>query len=230
MSELSPYLQPLARGMLTEKIINFPSADTKANLKSGKKSAVYVDGRDIPSFPKLNVIAVGAYIDLLRNSGMIEKNEDRGRILSAVPQGPFSINGAVGLVAGVPVIQRRIGEKTHGKNKRYQGRYQIGAEVVMLEDTASTGMSIIEEADSLITSLFNPIGAVALVDREMGARTLLTEHGYEFEAAMTLRSILQYGLAEGMKEVTQTKYDEVMAELDPIEVAQNDLKWHNSSI
>jgi orotate phosphoribosyltransferase len=221
MPELSLQQQELARGLLVEGIIQFTSSDNKTEIKSGKKSIVYVEGRDIPSSPELYSTAIDAYVDVIRGSGLIEKNDTRRRLLCAVPQGPYTITGAVGRAAKAPLIQHRVGTKKHGIDKKYQGRYYPGDEVVMIEDTASTGASIIEEADSLISIGLNPIGAVALVDREMGARTLLKNHHIQFAAAITLRGILEYGLAEGIKGVTQTIYEDVLSELDPIEVAQN---------
>jgi orotate phosphoribosyltransferase len=216
MSELRPNMQRLARGMLEEDIVKFGDF----TLKSGKKSVAYVNLRDMISVPHLFDQAASAYSDTLIDSGLLVKSDGGTRSLEAVPEAATYYGGAVARAVGAPLLYHRVKAKEHGQPRAVEGRYDAGDEVVLLDDVITTAGSKVEEATALSEFGLKVTGAVVLVDREQGGRTELDSQGIDFAAAMTLSSIARYALDENLAGVTQTLYDSLLGELDPIELGR----------
>lgn len=214
MSELKPQYENLARGMLDENIVKFG----EFTLKSGKKSVVYVNLRDMISVPPLFDQAIDAYADTLTSSGLLVRPDGGIRHLEAIPEAAMYYGGAVGRAVKAPLLQHRVKAKEHGQPRAVEGRYTNGDECVLLDDVVTTAGSKVEEAAALKEMGITVAGVVVLVDREQGGRTELESHGLEFAAAMTLSGIARYALDEQIAGVTQTLYDQLLGELNPDEV------------
>ena len=214
MGELNPNTQELARGMFEEKIIKFG----KFTLKSGKESVAYVNLRDMISVPRLFYQAASAYAETLTDSGLLVKSDGGIRHLEAIPEAATYYGGAVARAVGAPLLYHRVKAKEHGQPRAVEGRYIAGDEVVLLDDVITTAGSKIDEVTALNEEGLSVTGAVVLVDRQQGGRTELATRGIDFAAAMTLSSIAKFALDERLAGVTQTLYDELLGELDPVEL------------
>lgn len=214
MSELKPQYAELAKGMLQEDIVKFG----KFRLKSGKESVAYVNLRDMISVPKLFDQATDAYADTLKSSGLLVKPDGSIRHLEAIPEAAMYYGGAVARAVGAPLLQHRVKAKEHGQPRAVEGRFVVGDECVLLDDVITTAGSKVEEANALGEMGIKVTGAVVLVDREQGGRSELANQGLDFAAAMTLSGIAKYALDEGLANVTQRLYDQLIGELNPSEV------------
>jgi len=76
--------------------------------------------------------------------------------------------------------------KDHGRGRRIEGVEHPQGAAVILEDTATTGKSTLAAVEAAREAGFEVVGAVALVDRGMGAGPLLAGAGVPFAAAFTL--------------------------------------------
>lgn len=216
MSGLNPNYEALARGMLNESIVKFG----RFTLKSGKVSSAYVNLRDMISEPDLFQQATKAYVDTLARTGLLNNTGDGTRYLSAVPEAAMYYGGAVAYAAGVPLLQHRVKPKEHGQPRPVEGRFTAGDECVLLDDVITTAGSKISEARALGEMGLSVTGVVVLVDRQQGGRTELESQGIDFAAAMSLSAIAQYARDERLAGVTDTLYDELLGELDPMEVTK----------
>lgn len=73
-------------------------------------------------------------------------------------------------------------EREHGKGKRIEGNFKSGDTVVMIEDVATTGGSIIKAADAIREMGGNVIEAIVIVDRMQGAEEHLAEAGIKLHS------------------------------------------------
>src|SRR5438034_11025548 len=75
----------------------------------------------------------------------------------------------------------RKSEKTHGLQRRIEGPDVAGRRVLAVEDTSTTGTSVLTAVDALREAGAEVAGVAVLVDR--GARAAVTGQGLEFRAA-----------------------------------------------
>lgn len=215
MSELNPRFEDLARGMIEKDIVKFGDF----TLKSGKKSVAYVNLREMISVPRLFRGATDAYASTATESGVHRTSDGSSlRFLDAIAEAANYYGGSVGYVTGMPLVQRRVKPKEHGQPRPVEGRFKQGNEVVLLDDVVTTSQSKQEEAEGIEGVGLVPKAVVVLVDREQGGRTELEAKGLTFVSAMTLRGIAKYALDENLAGVTQSLYDTLLSELDPVEI------------
>lgn len=214
MNELNLSMQTLAHGMLREDIVKFGGPFT---LKDGRKSVSYVNLRDMISLPGLFDGAVRAYAQTLgQNPKIGTKPDGTRRYLAGIPEAASYYAGAVAYELGWPLLQHRVKGKEHGQPRSVEGRFSEGDEVVLLDDVITGAKAKLEEVTALGEAGLKTTGVVVLVDREQGGRTELESKEIEFAAAMTLSGIARYALDENLGNVTQTLYDELLGELDPL--------------
>ncbi len=72
-------------------------------------------------------------------------------------------------------------EKTHGLQRRIEGPDVAGRRVLAVEDTSTTGASVLTAVDALRDAGAEVAGVAVLVDR--GARAAVAARGLEFRAA-----------------------------------------------
>jgi orotate phosphoribosyltransferase len=138
-------------------------------LASGRTSRWYLDGRQV-SFRGDCIETVGdAVVDALAVAGIDAGDYDAvGRpVVGAIP-----VALAVALVTGKPSFAIRKEAKGHGVGGRIAGVLEAGGRVLVVEDTATSGGSLLEALPA-VQELGCPIVAVSLLlDRggELAAR------------------------------------------------------------
>lgn len=140
-------------------------------LTSGKKSNYYIDIKRASTNPAiLKEIAMGMapHIDGDRIAGME---------LGAVP-----IAAAVALETGKPFVIIRKGKREHGTGNQIEGELNKGERVVVVEDVATTGGSVVKSIEILRSAGAVVEKVVVVVDREEGARENLEPLGVELVA------------------------------------------------
>jgi orotate phosphoribosyltransferase len=150
-------------------------------LKSGQESPVYVDLRQIISFP-----------DILQgvSEAIWAKHEGEADLICGVPYTALPIATAISLKYHLPMVMRRKEEKQYGTKKKVEGVFEYKQRCVVVEDVVTTGASIMETIRDLEEAGLQVVEVVAFLDREQGARAYLEkQHGYPFRAAITLREI-----------------------------------------
>lgn len=173
-------LATLADALLDAGCIRFGSF----TLKSGLLSPIYIDLRRLVSDPRLLARVAQAYQPLLQHLTF-----DR---LAALPYAALPIATAISLQGSWSLIYPRKETKEYGTRAEIEGLYQLGEQVVIIDDLATTGGSKFEAIEKLTAAGLLVRDVVVLVDRESGARQSLAEAGFELHAVFTLNQLLDH--------------------------------------
>ena len=180
MSELNPQLGSLADGLLNAGCIKFGSF----TLKSGLQSPIYIDLRQIITYPKLLEQIGAVYLPLLK-----ELTFDR---IAGLPYAAIPIATAISLAGNYPMIYPRKEVKTYGTKAEIEGEYHAGETIVVIDDLATTGGSKFEAIEKLTGVGLVVKDVVVLVDRQSGAKESLAQAGYSMRAELTIGRLLEY--------------------------------------
>jgi len=153
-------------------------------LKSGLQSPIYIDLRQIITYPKLLEKVGSAYLPLLKDLTF-----DR---IAGLPYAAIPIATAVSLQGNYPMIYPRKEVKTYGTKAEIEGEYHSGETVVVVDDLATTGGSKFEAIEKLTGVGLVVKDVVVLVDRESGAKESLAQAGYSLHAVLTISQLLEY--------------------------------------
>lgn len=149
----------------------------KVTLASGRESDFYVDAR------QTTLNAEGSYLigTLIHEALLPEVVGLGGLTMGADPI--TSAVTAMSVVRGRPVhgfIVRKE-PKGHGLQRWVEGRANLpdGSLVAMVEDTTTTGGSLIKAIDRAESEGLRVVQCFTLVDREEGAAEALAERGFK---------------------------------------------------
>jgi uridine monophosphate synthetase len=188
MTALDFSLTSLADELLQAGCIKFGSF----TLKSGLQSPIYIDLRQIITYPKLLEQIGSAYLPLLKKLTF-----DR---IAGLPYAAIPIATAVSLQGNYPMIYPRKEVKTYGTKAEIEGEYHAGETVVVIDDLATTGGSKFEAIEKLTGAGLLVKDVVVLVDRQSGARESLAQAGYAMHAVLTIGQLLEYWEENGKVE------------------------------
>ena len=143
----------------------------KFTLTSGKESSYYVDIKQASTNPlvlkeiaqEMNRLITGDQLDLLA-----------GMELGAVP-----LAVALSLETNIPYVIIRKEKPTHGTGKQLIGKTENGQNVLVVEDVATTGGSVVKALDALRGEGLNVNKVLVVVDREEGAAENLKDQNIE---------------------------------------------------
>lgn len=152
-------------------------------LASGQPSPIYIDLRLLASYPQVLSRVAHVYAELLRPLAF-----DR---LAAIPYAGLPIGTAVALRLGVPLLYPRKEVKAYGRQRAIEGHFEPGERVVILEDLATTGGSILKGVNTLRAAGLVVEDVVVLVDREAGATRNLAAEGLRLHAAFRLSDMVR---------------------------------------
>ena len=182
---LSPAAATLADRLLDAGCVRFG----EFTLKSGLRSPIYLDLRQLISDPALLAEVGAAYTGLLRGLTF-----DR---LAALPYAALPIATAVSLAGGWPMIYPRKEAKSYGTGAEIEGSFSAGERAVVIDDLATTGGSKFEAIGKLTAVGLKIEDVVVLIDRGSGAAEALAAAGYKLHAVMTLTQMLDHWAQTG---------------------------------
>src|SRR5512142_1535353 len=193
MTQLDTYLSSLADALLEAGCIKFGSF----TLKSGLQSPIYLDLRQVITYPKLLANVAQAYLPLLSALQFSR--------LAGLPYAAIPIATAISLAGNYPMIYPRKEAKTYGTKAEIEGQYQAGETVVVIDDLATTGGSKFEAIEKLTGAGLLVKDVVVLVDRQSGAKESLEQAGYALHAVLTIGQLLEYWEKTGKVEQDKIK-------------------------
>ena len=170
----------LADGLFDAGCIKFGSF----TLKSGLQSPIYIDLRQIISYPKLLEQIGSAYLPLLQDLKF-----DR---IAGLPYAAIPIATVISLQGNYPMIYPRKEVKSYGTKAEIEGEYHAGETVVIIDDLATTGGSKFEAIEKLTGAGLVVTDVVVLVDRQSGAKESLEQAGFHLHAVLTITQLLDY--------------------------------------
>jgi len=180
MTDKESLTSDLADSLLEASCIKFG----EFTLKSGLKSPIYIDLRQIITYPKLLEKVGAAYLPLLKE---LKFNRIAGLPYAAIP-----IATAISLQGGYPMIYPRKEVKEYGTRAEIEGEYHPGETVVVIDDLATTGGSKFEAIEKLTAVGLKVRDVVVLVDRQSGAKESLAAAGFRLHAVLTITELLDH--------------------------------------
>jgi len=142
-------------------------------LSSGKKSSYYIDLRLIPSFPH-------QFRKMIKNLQklIIEKiGLDNFDSLVSIPTGGLIIGSALAIETVKPLIYVRNKPKDYGTAKSIEGKISSDMQVIMIDDIATTGTSVLNGIKQLKEEGLLISNACVIINRLEGADKILNSVG-----------------------------------------------------
>ena len=146
-------------------------------LTSGKSSSYYFDGRVITLNPEGSCCVARAIL------GLIEGKEIEAVAGPAVAGVPIvAAVAAMSYINGQSVqgLVVRKETKGHGAGRLIEGRVRTGARVAVVDDTCSTGGSILSAIKALEGVGCQVVMAICILDRQMGGGVEIEKRGHKF--------------------------------------------------
>jgi len=190
----------LADGLLKAGCVKFG----EFTLKSGLKSPIYIDLRQIITYPKLLEQVGAAYLPILKGLEF--------QRLAGLPYAAIPIATAISLQGDFPMIYPRKEFKDYGTKAEIEGEYHAGETVVVIDDLATTGGSKFEAIEKLTGAGLIVKDVVVLIDRQSGAKESLEQAGFHLHAVLTITQLLDY--LENTGKVDAEKIRQTRAFLD----------------
>jgi uridine monophosphate synthetase len=176
----------LAEGLLNAGCVRFG----KFTLKSGLESPIYIDLRQLISYPGLLSEVAEAYLPILNGLQF-----DR---LAALPFAALPIATAISLKSGWPMVYPRKDVKSYGTMAEIEGTYLSGEHAVVIDDLATTGGSKFEAIKKLTEAGLVVQDIVVLIDRQSGAAESLAASGFKLHSVVNLTQLLDYWEQSGL--------------------------------
>ena len=173
-----------SKEILREEIINKAVVHGKVILSSGKEADYYVDLRRVT----LDHVAAP-----LIGEVMLELTKDLnyeavgGLTLGADPVATAMMHVAAKKGQKLDAFVVRKAEKAHGLQRRIEGPDVKGKRVLAVEDTSTTGGSVLTAVEALNEAGAIVVGVAVIVER--GAAPKITEAGLEYRAAYQLADL-----------------------------------------
>jgi orotate phosphoribosyltransferase len=158
-------------------------------LSSGRRSSYYIDAR-ITTMSGLGQMLIGRLgLDLI-DDALWKPRSVGGLTLGADPVAYAIAHTAALEGRELDAFTVRKEPKTHGTGKLVEGVYEPGWDVVVVEDTITTGESTIRAIQSLRDSNARIIGVLALVDRQEGGADRIRSEGLDVRSLFEVSELL----------------------------------------
>ncbi len=153
-------------------------------LSSGQHASTYVDLRRVTMDGRLAPLAGRL---LLNATADLSYEAVGGLTLGADPVAYAIMAAAADRGTPVDAFVVRKSEKTHGLQRRIEGPDVAGRRVLAVEDTSTTGESVLTAVDALQEAGAEVVGVAVLVER--GARQRVLDRGLAYRAVYELADL-----------------------------------------
>src|ERR1700677_3499020 len=153
-------------------------------LASGQRASSYVDLRRVTLDGRLAPMAGRV---LLNATADLSYEAVGGLTLGANPVAAAVLHAAANRGTPIDAFVVRKAEKTHGLQRRIEGPEVKGRRVLALEDTSTTGDSVLTAVECLREAGAEVVGVAVLVDR--GARQKILDRGLPYVAVYELAEL-----------------------------------------
>jgi len=151
-------------------------------LKSGQASSIYINLRQVVSYPELLRTMANLLWEKIRAC--------RYDSICGVPYTALPIATCMSLQHNIPMLIRRKEKKTYGTKQKIEGVFEPNQQCILIEDVVTSGCSIIETAADLEEVGLKVRDVAVLIDREQGGKDNLEQKHYTMHAALSLSEIL----------------------------------------
>ncbi|WP_020578519.1 orotate phosphoribosyltransferase [Actinopolymorpha alba] len=154
-------------------------------LSSGRTADYYIDLRRITLDGAAAPLVGRQMLDLTRD---LEYDAVGGLTLGADPLATSMLHAAVSEGRQLDAFVVRKEEKRHGLQRRIEGPDVTGRRVLAVEDTSTTGASVLTAVEALREAGAEVVAVAVLADRDTGARQNVEAAGLPYRFV--------YGLAD----------------------------------
>jgi orotate phosphoribosyltransferase len=162
------------RDALLQQIKSKAVVHGKVTLSSGKEADYYVDLRRVTLDAQAAPLVGRVMLDLTRHW---EYDAVGGLTLGADPVALSMLHAAAAEGRELDAFVVRKAEKTHGMQRRIEGPDVKGRRVLAVEDTSTTGGSVLTAVEALREAGAEVVGVAVIVDRDTGAREHVEAEG-----------------------------------------------------
>lgn len=199
------FVKEFSTFLYEKKIIQFGDF----TLASGKKSSYYVDLRLVPSYPH----EFRKMVKYLQNEIIKDVGLENFDSLVSVPTGGLVIASALAIETVKPLIYVRSKPKDYGTSKSIEGKIHDGLKVVMIDDVATTGGSVVNGIKALKEANIEVKDAYVIVNRMEGADEALKDQGVTLHTIANVMQITKALHEESLvnDEILQKVQDQINA-------------------
>lgn len=174
-----------ARERLLELIQANAIVHGEVTLSSGQTADYYVDLRRITLDGEAAPLVGQVMLDLVAD---LDFDAVGGLTLGADPVAASILHAAAARGRRVDAFVVRKEGKAHGLQRRIEGPDIAGRRVVAVEDTSTTGLSVLDAVAAMQAAGAEVVAVAVIADRDTGAAQRVREQGLDYRAA--------YGVAE----------------------------------
>ncbi|MEE1621814.1 orotate phosphoribosyltransferase [Zafaria sp. Z1313] len=160
---------PDARSRLLELITELAVVRGKVVLSSGKEADYYIDLRRVTLHHEASPLVGEVMLGLLDDAG-ISFESAGGLTMGADPVGTALMHSAGAAGRTVDAFVVRKAQKSYGMGRQVEGPSVEGRDVVVLEDTSTTGGSALTAVEGVRKAGGNVVAVAVIVDRDTGAK------------------------------------------------------------
>jgi orotate phosphoribosyltransferase len=153
-------------------------------LSSGQQANWYIDLRRVLLDGRAAPVAGRVMLDATESLGF---DAVGGLTLGADPVATAMLHAAAARGQRLDAFVVRKAEKAHGLQRRIEGPDVTGRRVLAVEDTSTTGASVLTAVDALQEAGAEVVGVAVVVER--GARPRIAERGLAYLAAYELADL-----------------------------------------
>ncbi len=169
---------------LREQIINKAIVHGKVTLSSGIEADYYVDLRRVTLDHEAAPLVGEVMLELTKD---LDYEAVGGLTLGADPVATAMMHVAAARGEKINSFVVRKAEKAHGLQRRIEGPSIVGKRVLAVEDTSTTGASVLTAVGALKAAGAIVVGVAVIVER--GAKEVIIDAGYEYRAAYSLADL-----------------------------------------
>jgi orotate phosphoribosyltransferase len=158
----------------------------KVTLVSGKEADYYLDLRLITLDGAGAPLVGRVMLDLVAD---LDIDAVGGLTMGADPVATAMLHAAAARGRRLDAFVVRKAEKTHGLQRRIEGPDVAGRRVLAVEDTSTTGGSVLTAVEALREAGAHVVAVAVIADRDTGARERVAAAGLDYRAAYSLADL-----------------------------------------
>ncbi|MBK8463811.1 MAG: orotate phosphoribosyltransferase [Nigerium sp.] len=174
------------REQLIAHILDLAVVHGRVTLASGREADYYIDLRRV-TLDGAAAPVVGRVMRAL----VADWDFDAvgGLTLGADPVAVAMLHAAASAGERLDAFVVRKASKAHGLQRQIEGTEVAGRRVLVVEDTSTTGGSVMQAVEAVRSAGGDVVGVVTIVDRNTGVRELIEAAGLPYRYAVDLTDL-----------------------------------------